>query len=307
MQKGRYREFYQFGAEVFGSHNPLVDVEIIDLLFTFFAKLGLKNLSLVINSLGEKSAREAYITALKAYLEPFKQELSEDSQIRFEKNPLRILDSKEEADQKILENAPRLSEFIDEESKKHFATVLQGLDALSIPYTIDEKLVRGLDYYNKTVFEIIPPSNAGVRQNAIGGGGRYDSLVHTLGGPETPAIGFSVGIERLIQALIDAEVPLPKREPITLLFIPLSETSDLPILNLANKARELGIVVDVYRKGYNIKKALKHANDIEARFAAILGEDELEKQEIVLKELSERKEQTVPWNHFFEYLLEDKL
>lgn len=302
MQKGRYREFYQFGAEAFGSKSPMLDVEIIDLLWSFFNRLGLKDLYIVINSIGEKEARERYVEALKEYLTPFKEELSEDSKMRFEKNPLRILDSKDETDQKILENGPKLSSFLDEESARDFAAVRAGLDALSIPYIIDEKLVRGLDYYNKTVFEIIPKSNEGVRQNAIGAGGRYDTLVDTLGGPETPAFGFSVGIERLIQALLAGEVPLPKPKPITLLFIPLSEECEIAVLKLSQKARNLGIFADVYRKNYNIKKALKYASDIGAHFAGIIGETELKQEMIVLKNLAERTEETFHWTNFFEYL-----
>lgn len=302
MQKGRYREFYQFGLEAFGSKSPLLEVEIIDLLFSLFNRLGLKDLQLVINSIGEKEARERYVLALKEYLEPFKNELSADSQVRFEKNPLRILDSKNEHDQKLLEDAPKLSSFLDEESQADFTTFTEGLQALSIPYVIDEKLVRGLDYYNKTVFEIIPTSKAGVRQNTVAAGGRYDSLVEVLGGPATPAIGVSVGIERLIQTLIDCEVALPRPKTITLLFISLSENCDLPVLRLAHHARNLGIITDVYRKGYNIKKALKYASDIGAHFAAIMGEDELQTKEIVIKNLTERTEVTTSWTHAFDYL-----
>lgn len=302
MQKGRYREFYQFGVEAFGSKSSLLDVEIIDLLLSFLHRLGLKDLHLLINSIGELEARNDYAQALKTYLEPYKEALSDDSKQRFDKNPLRILDSKNENDQRILQNAPKLSEFLDEESRKDFEIVLKGLDELGIAYTIDEKLVRGLDYYNKTVFEVIPKSNEGMRQNAIGAGGRYDSLVATLGGPSTPAIGFSLGIERVIQALLENNVSLPTPKPITILFIPLSEECELPILKLAHETRKLGIVADVYRKNYNIKKALKYASDIQAPFAAILGEEELKQQEIVLKDLSIRTEQTFHWTRFFEYL-----
>jgi len=310
MQKGRYREFYQFGIEAFGSSDPFLDVEIIDMLFSFFGELGLKNFSLVINSLGEKSSREAYSNALRDYLEPFKEELSEDSKVRFEKNPLRILDSKDENDQRILENAPRLSQFLDEESKKDFDLVLKGLDALGINYQIDEKLVRGLDYYNKTVFEFISKSNEGLRQNTIGAGGRYDTLVHNLGGPHTPAVGFSVGIERLIQGLIDMNVELPKKDPIQLVLISLSPATDLSILELSKLGRSLNIRIDVFRKGHNIKKALKYASDVEAGFAAIMGEDELRSNEIVLKDLTKRTEKRVFFKELFQHLqasIEDTL
>jgi histidyl-tRNA synthetase len=302
MQKGRYREFYQFGVEAFGSKSPLLDVEIIDLLLNFLNILGLKDLRLVINSIGELEAREKYGAALRAHLKPFFENLSEESKHRFEKNPLRILDSKDENDQRLLEGAPKISQFLDEESKKDFSTVLRGLDELGIRYTIDEKLVRGLDYYNKTVFEIIPKCNEGIRQNAIGAGGRYDSLVDTLGGPKTAAIGFSVGIERVIQALITDNAPLPPPKPITVLFIPLSEACELPLLKIIKQTRKLGIASDIYRKNYNIKKALKYASDIQAPFAAILGEEELQSEEIILKNLSERKEQTFHWSRFFEHL-----
>lgn len=301
-QLGRYREFHQFGVEAFDNRDPSLDVEIIDLVLTFLRSIGLSDLTLLLNTIGSSRARAKYSDELRSFFTPLKEKLSQDSQIRLEKNPMRILDSKDEGDQELVEKAPKLHDFLDEESITHFEKVKTSLDTLGISYQIDPKLVRGLDYYNDTVFEVISNTNREARQNSIAAGGRYDSLVKTLGGPETPAIGFSCGIERIIQALIAEGADLPERKPITLLFIPMNEDCKRECFALLKKARTLGIRSDLYRKNFNVKKALKYANDSSTPYVAIMGEEEYAKNEIVLKNLDKREETTYPWDGIFEQI-----
>ena len=203
-QAGRYRQHHQFGVEAIGSPLPYQDAEIIHLLWTLYSRLGLKGLTLHLNSIGSEEARVNFRHALKMYLRPHLEELSPESQERYETNPLRILDSKDPKDQKWIHHAPHLLDYLDEASKSHFAQVCGLLDQIGIPFQINHRLVRGLDYYNNTVFEITS-SELGA-QNSLGGGGRYDGLLKTLGGPDLPAFGFGAGLERIIQTMLAQNV-----------------------------------------------------------------------------------------------------
>ncbi|MDR2465648.1 MAG: histidine--tRNA ligase, partial [Streptococcaceae bacterium] len=207
-QKGRLRQFHQIGAETFGSNNPATDVETISMVIQFFHSLGIKDTLLHLNTLGNKASRTAYREALIEYLTPLKAELSEDSQRRLEENPLRVLDSKDKRDIQAVENAPSILDFLDEESQAHFDKVKELLEALEIDYVIDTTMVRGLDYYNHTIFEIMSDAIGGA-QTTIAAGGRYDSLVEYFGGPETAGFGFALGVERVILALESLKVDLP--------------------------------------------------------------------------------------------------
>jgi histidyl-tRNA synthetase len=206
-QAGRYRQHHQFGAEAIGIGKPEQDVEMIDMLYEIYHRLGLKNLSVMINSVGDEASRAPFRKALGDYLFPFLEDLSEDSKVRFSKNILRILDSKDARDQEILKNAPILEDYLSEASKEHFATVKALLFQMKIPYVVNPKLVRGLDYYNKTVFEVV--SHELGAHNTIGGGGRYDGLTALFGGPDLPACGFATGLERLLQTMVGQKVSFP--------------------------------------------------------------------------------------------------
>jgi histidyl-tRNA synthetase len=206
-QAGRYRQHHQLGAEAIGVASPEQDAEVIDFLYTLYQRLGLQNLQVNINCIGSVECRIAYRTALQEYLRSHLNELSPESQARFETNPLRILDSKDEKDNKITVSAPSILDFLSQEAKEHFEVVKRLLNQLNIPFNVNPKLVRGLDYYNKTVFEVT--SGELGAQNSVGGGGRYDGLLKTLGGPDLPAVGFGTGLERIIQAMIKQNVPIP--------------------------------------------------------------------------------------------------
>jgi histidyl-tRNA synthetase len=208
-QGGRMRQFHQLGVEVFGSMNPAIDVETMALAMDLFNELGLKHFSLVINSLGDIESRKAYREALIAYLEPHFDQLSEESQVRLHKNPLRVLDSKNKNDEEIVKDAPSILDYLNEESKNHFEAVKEMLDVLAIPYQIDSNMVRGLDYYTHTIFEIMSDAPGFGAITTICAGGRYDGLVEEIGGPATPGFGFALGLERLLLTLEAEEIEIP--------------------------------------------------------------------------------------------------
>ena len=290
QQAGRYRQHHQFGAEVVGSEAPELDAELIDLLWTLLQGLGLKNLTLHLNSLGDGDARTEFRNALVAHLEPRKAELSDDSKIRLKINPLRILDSKDANDQQLLEGAPSILDFLDAEAKRHFEAVQELLKALNIPFQLNPKLVRGLDYYNRTVFEITA-SELGA-QNSLGGGGRYDGLFKLMGGPELPALGFGAGLERIIQTLLGQKIELETKPHPHLVFIPLGEQARRLCFIQAKALREAGKACSVDLSGKKLKGALKAAS--EADFVAIVGDDELTRKSCQLKDMHAHTSQEVP-------------
>ncbi len=291
-QAGRYRQHHQFGAEAIGNDSPEQDAELIDLLYTLYQRLGLKNLKLLINSLGDAASRQAFRAALKDYLFPHLSLLSPDSQARFEVNPLRILDSKDPRDQDIVAKAPSILEFLSDEARAHFEALKHLLDNLGIPYEVTPTLVRGLDYYNKTVFEVIAGELGA--QNSIGGGGRYDGLLQTLGGPDLPSIGFGTGIERILQTMINQDVPLPSPDHPLIFLIPLGEKAKLMSFELLHALRQKGISSQMDFSGKKVGKLLQYADQIGANFVAVIGDHELEKHEIELKEMATGKKVKIP-------------
>ncbi len=303
-QAGRYRQHHQVGVEIIGSKAPETDAELIDMAYTFYCNLGLKNLSIAINSLGNKESRQRYKEALKAYLEQHVGELSKDSQIRLEKNPLRILDSKSPEDQAIVKNAPSILDFLDEESKAHFDQTLACLTALNIPYHVNPMLVRGLDYYNKTVFEIVS-TNLG-SQNSIGGGGRYDGLIKELGGPDLSACGFGSGMERILQALIAQNAPLPTPNTPELFLIPLSEEAKKTAFLIQKQLRNADIPVQMESSGKKLNKAMGIANQSGAKFLAVVGDDELASQTFALKDMQSGLTTKVPFAELQKFLLDHR-
>ena len=280
-QKGRYRQLHQVGVEILGAATPQTDVEVLCLAWDFLSALGLqKYIRLELNTLGDVESRTAYRDALVAYFSDFKDKLSEDSRVRLEKNPLRILDSKDEGDKKIVENAPKMTDFLNEESKKFFDAVQDGLNALGIPFVVNPRLVRGLDYYRHTVFEFVTDSLGA--QGTVLAGGRYDGLVQQLGGSQTAGIGFAAGIDRL--ALLVAEAGLVSPQPRPIAVVPVGEDTLLPIMKVAHDLRQSGYVVDMAYSG-NMGKRMKKANKINACAAVILGSDEYVKGVAAVRDL----------------------
>ncbi|MCE2982582.1 MAG: histidine--tRNA ligase [Parachlamydia sp.] len=304
-QAGRYRQHHQFGVEAIGSPSPKQDAELIDLLWTLYTRLGLKNLSLNINSIGKKEARLTFRQELKEYLTPHLSKLSEDSQRRLETNPLRIVDSKDPSDQEIVANAPSILDFLDESSRQHFSLLKEYLEALNIPYKVNPLLVRGLDYYNETVFEIVAGELGA--QNSIGGGGRYDGLMEELGGPNLPSIGFGTGIERIIQTLINQGVSLPKRARPLLYIIPLGEPAAKQSFELLHQLRQEGIPAQMEFSDRKVGKALQAADQLGARYAAVIGDNELEQNLIELKELATGVKTSLPFSDLSYFLKKNKM
>lgn len=272
-QAGRYRQFDQVGIEVLGSTDPLLDVEVIAMGWQFFESLGLKNVVLMINSLGDLADRAAYIEALRQYLESRSDELSDEAKATLQRNPLRVLDSKRAQDKPIVVGAPTIAEFLSDEARAHFATVIAGLDALKIPYSINAGLVRGLDYYQRTVFEFVSTSLDSA-QTAVGGGGRYDGLVEDLGGPATPGVGFALGIDRTLLAC-DSEEVFNLGSPQIDAFI-VDVVDGMSALRLSDELRAAGFTVDRAYDGRSMKSQMKVADRSGARVAIIIGPDEAE-------------------------------
>ncbi len=286
-QKGRYRQFYQFGMEAFGWRAPTVDAEIILAGRRIWSELGVKDVHLTINTLGSEPARAAYRSALVRYLSGHLDDLDADSQRRLDKNPLRILDSKSESTQAILSSAPKLADYLKEEDKQHFQAVLKLLDEAQLPYTIDAGLVRGLDYYTSTVFEW--KTNRLGAQNTVCAGGRYDRLVETRGGRPTPAIGFAMGMERLIELLLEEGNLQSHGEP-DIYIISLDSEGDAQAQRLSEQCRNLSLEVAQGHGQAKLKAQLKKAHASGATMAIIFGEDELAQHSGQVKFLREQQD-----------------
>ncbi len=301
-QAGRYRQFHQLDVEAVGCGKPEQDAEVIDLACTLHRKLGIKNLNVMINSIGDETSRVEYRKALHEYLQPHLSSLSPESQVRFSKNVLRILDSKDPNDQKLLEKAPRTIDFLSGEAKDHFEELLKLLKHLGISYAVNHKLVRGLDYYNKTVFEIVSEELGA--QNTICGGGRYDGLPALLGGPNLPSIGFATGIERLIQTMLGQNVSFPRPAHPFVFFIPLGTEALSTAMDLLCKLRHKGIASDIDMGAKKVQRGLELASSADADYAIVIGDRELEQKEIELKNLSTREAKKIPLNSLISTLEE---
>ncbi len=291
-QAGRYRQHHQFGAEAIGISAPEQDVELIDLVYTVYQKLGLKNLQVYINSIGNPESRFVFRRSLQDYLKNYYDQLSMDSQRRFSSNPLRILDSKDPKDQEIVKNAPSILDFLDEESAAQFNSVKRLLNNLHIPYEVNPLLVRGLDYYNKTVFEIT--SGELGAQNSVGGGGRYDGLMKTLGGPDLPTIGFGTGLERILQAMLKQQVQAPLPPAPEIFLIPLGEDAKETCFSIVHQLRLLGIPSDMDLSGRKLGKVMQYANQIRTKYVVVIGDEELKNQEAELKDMLSGNNLKVP-------------
>ena len=290
-QAGRLREFHQLGVECFGSKNPATDVESIAMAYQLFNTLGIKDVTLHLNSLGNTESRLAYRQALIDYLTPMRESLSKDSQRRLDENPLRVLDSKEKEDKVAVENAPSILDYLDEESQAHFDEVRTMLDSLNIPYVIDTNMVRGLDYYNHTIFEFITTIDKS--ELTICAGGRYDSLVEYFGGPETAGFGFGLGLERLLLVLDKQGIELPVEENLDVYIAVLGSGANGKALELVQAIRYQGFKAERDYLGRKIKAQFKSADTFKAKTVITLGESEVESGQVNVKNNATREEVTV--------------
>ena len=290
-QAGRLREFHQLGVECFGSKNPATDVETIAMAYQLFNTLGIKDVTLHLNSLGNTESRLAYRQALIDYLTPMRDSLSKDSQRRLDENPLRVLDSKEKEDKVAVENAPSILDYLDEESQTHFDEVRAMLDSLNIPYVIDTNMVRGLDYYNHTIFEFITTIDKS--ELTICAGGRYDSLVEYFGGPETAGFGFGLGLERLLLVLDKQGIKLPVEESLDVYIAVLGSGANGKALELVQSIRYQGFKAERDYLGRKIKAQFKSADTFKAKTVITLGESEVESGVVKVKNNATREEVTV--------------
>ena len=289
-QSGRFREFYQFGVEVFGSDNPILDAEIISIPVTLYRMLGLKGIKVNINSLGDNESRNNYREALIKYFEPHINELCEDCRERFKKNPLRILDCKVDKDSDILKNAPKIMDYLNEESKKHFLKVQEYLDAMDIPYTVDPNVVRGLDYYTHTVFEVEADIKDFGAQNVLCGGGRYDGLVEMIGGPKCSGVGFALGIERLLNAIEAEKLELPIDSKVDIYLAPMSEEQIPYTIKLLNVLRLCGYTTEIDTNNRKLANNFKQADRLGAKYIIIIGEDEVKTNTLTIKNNQTKEE-----------------
>ena len=287
-QAGRLREFHQIGVETFGSKNPATDVETIAMAKAFFDQVGVKNIKLVINSLGDSETRERYREALIGYLEQHLDSLSDDSKRRLHENPLRVLDSKDKQDIAIVKDAPSILDFLTDASQQHLTDVKAMLESLNIAYTVDQNMVRGLDYYNDTIFEFMTEIKG--KELTICGGGRYDSLVSYFGGPETPGFGFGIGVDRLLLVLEEQGASLPAAQPLDVYVVVLGASANVAALKLVQSLRDQGYAVERDVLNRKIKQQFKSAEEFGAKVIITLGESEVETGEIVVKNNATRAE-----------------
>jgi histidyl-tRNA synthetase len=289
--KGRYRQFYQAGCELYGDPGPLSDAEMVSLLVGFFASVGMGAVTVHVNSLGSGETRARYKDALVQYFAPRRSSLSEDSQRRLEKNPLRILDSKDPKDREVAQGAPPILDVLDDADRAHWQAFLRYLDVLNIEHHVDPSLVRGLDYYTRTLFEVRTKATDLGAQNALAGGGRYDGMVKSLGGPEVAAIGFAIGLERILLSLPEAEA---NHGPFCLL-LPLSPAGSEKALVLARDLRARGVVAEIDGRGGKLKTMLARAEKRSAGICVLLG-DEVERGVVAVKDLRVRAQEELPLN-----------
>ncbi|HET7270409.1 MAG TPA: histidine--tRNA ligase [Rubrobacter sp.] len=288
QQKGRYRQHTQIGVEALGTTDPLVDVEVISLLYAIHQAVGVKDEVIYVNNLGDMETREAYVPELRAYLQRHSSELDPDSVARMETNPLRTFDSKHEGTQAVLAEAPRITSYLSREASAHLAAVCEGLEVLGIPYEIDDGLVRGLDYYTMTVFEA--KSSALGAQDTVGAGGRYNGLISDLGGPDLGGIGFGTGVERMLLAAASKEA----QTGLDVFFVTLTPEARIPAMKLAGALREEGISCDLDYAGRGMRAQFKQADRTGASYAVILGEDELARGVCTVRDMASGEELVVP-------------
>ena len=282
-QKGRLREHHQFGVEVFGSEMPSVDAEVMSIVSTIYNRLGIKNVELHINSIGCPECREKYNDILKKYLGAKLDTLCKTCNDRYEKNPMRILDCKSNTCQESIEDAPLMLDYICDECREHFEDVKDYLDSADIKYVVDPKIVRGLDYYTKTAFEFI--SNEIGAQGTVCGGGRYDGLIEQVGGPRTPGVGFGMGIERLLLTLENNNIEIPDKDSLDIFMVTIGQKAKKESFKILYNLRQNNIKGDKDHLDRSMKAQFKYANKVDATYTILIGEDEIEKDVVTLKNM----------------------
>lgn len=301
-QQGRMRQFVQYGVEALGSADPAIDAEVISLAMNAYQTLGLTSLKLVINSLGDKESRESHRQALIEHFTPVKEELCGDCQTRLEQNPLRVLDCKKDRNHPKMATAPSILSYLNKDSKAYFEKVKDYLDNMGIPYEVDPNLVRGLDYYNHTAFEIMSDAEGFGAITTLSGGGRYNGLVQDLGGPETPGIGFALSIERLLMALEAEKVELPIDDRLDCYLVAMGEEANLKAAHIVNSLRVAGIQVDKDYQDKKFKAQFKAADRLKVKYVLVLGEEELVNNQISVKNMETGDQEAVAIEELSEYL-----
>ncbi|URN92941.1 MAG: histidine--tRNA ligase [Candidatus Pristimantibacillus lignocellulolyticus] len=302
-QAGRYRQFHQFGVEAIGAADPALDAEVIALGYTFYTEVGLRGVGVEINSVGTPAVRAAFREKLLAYLEPKREILCKDCQSRIDRNPLRVLDCK--VDQKHFTDAPSILDSLDEECQNHFDKVKQLLTDMEIPYEINHRLVRGLDYYTHTAFEFKAEGIGAI--DTVGGGGRYNGLVADVGGPDHPGVGFGLGLERTVLLLEHQETAIPNLNELDVYLIALGDEADRQVTKLVYQLRKAGVKAERDYQGRKMKAQMKSADRLQARYTAILGDDELANGEITLKEMATGQQSKVSFSELSHVITESKL
>jgi len=289
-QAGRQRQFHQFGIEAFGAVDPSIDAEVVAFGYQFCREIGLQGVTVEINSIGNPAVRAAYRDTLLQFLNPLRDKLCKDCQSRIDRNPLRVLDCK--VDQQYFADAPSILDSLDEECAKHFEKVKKHLTAMGVEYTINHRLVRGLDYYTHTAFEYKAQGIGAI--DTIGGGGRYNGLVAGIGGPDQPGVGFGIGLERIALILEKQGIAIPQPKPIDVYLIALGEQAEDEVTKQLHILRTQGIIAEKDYQGRKMKAQMKSADRMQARFTAILGDDELSRGEIALKSMATGEQKMVP-------------
>ena len=302
QQAGRYRQFVQFGIEAIGSADPAIDAEVISLAMSVYRKAGLKKLKLVINSLGDKESRVAHKEALVNYFAPHIEEFCSDCQNRLHKNPLRILDCKVDRNHALMQTAPSLTDYLNEESAAYFEKVKEYLTTLNIPFEVDPNLVRGLDYYNHTAFEIMSAAEGFGAITTLAGGGRYNGLVKELGGPDSPGIGFAMSIERLLMAIEAEKNTLEDISSLDVYVIGMGEAAKKKAVELTYELRQNNITADMDYLDRKVKTQMKSADRLKAKLVLVIGDDELENQSAMLKDLSTGNQELIPFSSLVEQI-----
>lgn len=302
-QTGRLREFTQFGVEVLGSNDPLVDAEVISLQYKILEALHIDNLQVNINTLGDVESRNNYRDALVKYIEPHLDELCEDCKERFKTNPLRILDCKVDADSKVLKNAPKTTSYLTEDAKKRFDTVLKYLDLLEVDYEVNPKIVRGLDYYDHTVFEVVSLDNNETKQSVLGAGGRYNKLIKELDGPEAYGMGFACGIDRIINILKEMDLYKSIKREVDCYVMYVSEEEKLYALDLIQSLRLNGVICETDYLNKGLKGQFKQADRLNAKYLIILNNEDLQKGLVNVKDNVTKEEEKVDISEVVEYII----
>ena len=300
-QAGRFREFVQFGVEVFGNHSPYIDAEIINLGVKFLEELKLENISIKINNLGSKEERENYRNALVKYFKQYESEMCEDCKLRLEKNPLRILDCKKDSDKDFIKNSPKISDYLGEESEAYFKELLECLDSLEIKYEIDETLVRGLDYYDYAVFEFMTNNETLEGASTICAGGRYNNLVKNLDGPDLSGCGFAVGVERLMSIIKTLDL-VPNSDTVDVYVAPIGENNTADALLIGTNLKDCGFKCEIDYRNTNLKNKLATASKINSKYTVIIGDEEIKNYTVILKDMATKEEKTISINNLADEL-----